>query len=239
MINDSESSFDHPYLVAKGLDGVAVRTLHGKILVPMYDVDSYKPTAVQLIDADGAKLFAPRGCRVARSVYRLSNAMYPRRRWWCEGLATGLTVLRAIQRISRYEDLVVVCFSAGTIARVARGRDSVVIADHDWWHCGNNHRWDHRADRCPTCGRRATEPAGERAARHTRLQWWQPPDPGTDANDYVAEHGLDVFADELLRLVAGRPILGPIPMPSGAPRAPDRPYTEVQIPAMQFDDTLD
>ena len=93
--------------------------------------------------------------------------------YWCEGYATALSVQAALRYLSR-QGQVVVCFSAGTLARVAR--HGYVIADND-----------------------ASE-AGEKAARETGLPWWMPPKVGMDANDWHMSQGVSALADGITRL---------------------------------------
>ena len=140
------------------------------------------------------------------------------RTWECEGYATALSIRAALKRIGRACDHVVVHFTAGNLGRYRGARYATVIADHDWWHCGAGHKWDHepKDGRCPTCGKKASPPAGQRAALRTRLPWWQPPEPGMDANDFHQAFGIDALADVLLEIVAGRPIIGPMPLQRGA-----------------------
>jgi putative DNA primase/helicase len=99
-----------------------------------------------------------------------------------EGLATGLSVragLLAMRRPAR----VMVCFSAGTMARVGPQLlgQCYVIADHD------------RPN--PQTGARA----GEVAAAATGHRWAKPDEEGADANDVHVRDGMPALLDLLRR----------------------------------------
>ena len=98
--------------------------------------------------------------------------------WWCEGLATGLSILAALRLLSR-RARVTVCFSALNLSRVARER-GIVVADRD-----------------------EESRTGENAARQTGLRYWLPPDPG-DANDFHQAYGVRALADELRKILNER-----------------------------------
>ena len=190
----------HPYLAAKGFPEAQALVLAGACLVPMRDARTGALYSLQEIHPDGTKRFLPGG-RAKGTVHRLGRHVT---RWYCEGLATGLSVRAALQRLYR-RDEVIVCFSAHNVAEVARGngRASYVVADHDLWTCTNpdcRAKWDGTWPQtlCLVCGSaRVVEPAGERYARATGLPYWMPPGAGTDANDFHQAHGVDALADEL------------------------------------------
>ena len=184
----------HPYLDAKGFPDQRMMVLDETLLVPMRPIEAYGQVAnLQRIEADGSKKFLYGG-RAKNCVYHFGRGV---EQWWCEGLATALSVQAALQRIYR-PARVSVCFSSATLSAVARR--GFVVADHDWWQCRHNHRWDDPGT-CPVCGQPGRPPAGEKAAKASRLPWWQPPKAGDDANDHHILHGLDSLADELLRLI--------------------------------------
>ena len=133
-------------------------------------MENYREVAsLQLIQPDGAKRFL-RGGRAGGCVFRLGSG---REMWWCEGLATGLSVLAALEHLYR-RARVTVCFSAGNLAKVARKAGyGVVVADHD-----------------------PNSQAGEKAAQKTGLRWWMPTEPG-DANDYHQRRGVQALAKQL------------------------------------------
>ena len=207
----------HPYLGAKGFSppaesryGETQRSrglgmvLDGMLVVPMRDPQTDDLRGLQMIDADGGKKYQPRGVVARGAVHRL-GARRPRLIWYVEGFATALSVVEALALIHRTGDQVAVCFSSGNLPVVARP-GGIVIADHDWWRCALpecRHRWDFANEVCVRCGgRRITPPAGETAARETGLPWWQPPEPGEDANDYHRRAGIDALARVLARTIA-------------------------------------
>ncbi len=161
----------HPYLERKGFPDTRMLVREGALLVPMRPVDNYSQVAsLQAIRPDGSKKFLWGG-RAGGCVYHLGSG---REQWWCEGLATGLSVQAALKRLYR-RACVSVCFSAHNLSRVARR--GIVVADHD-----------------------AKSGAGEAAARRTGLPFWLPPEPG-DANDFHQEHGLDALAEQFRRVL--------------------------------------
>ena len=164
----------HTYLARKGFPERKMLVLGETLLVPMRPIDDYQRIAsVQMIRPDGGKRFL-KGGRASSCVYHLG--LGSSEQWWCEGLATGLSILAALRLLSR-RARVTVCFSALNLARAARR--GIVIADHD-----------------------EKSGAGEKAARATGLRWWMPPEPG-DANDFHQKYGLKVLADELRRVLVG------------------------------------
>ena len=169
----------------------------GLLLVPMWGHKSGEVQSLQTITADGEKKFLPGG-RAGGAVFRIGRGG---RRWWCEGLATGLSIQAALKTLYR-KDEVVVCFSASNLAKVATS--GMVVADHDSWSCSKCHlRWYgdwpwEETELCPECGYgESTPPAGEKAARDTGLLYWMPLDAGTDANDYAQRMGDRALAEEL------------------------------------------
>ncbi len=164
----------HPYLARKGFPERKMFVLDETLLVPMRPIDGYERIAsLQMIRPDGGKLFL-KGGRASGCVYHLG--LGSSEQWWCEGLATGLSVLAALKLLSR-RARVTVCFSASNLSRVAR--HGIVVADHD-----------------------AGSQAGEKAARQTGLRYWLPPEPG-DANDFHQACGVRALADELRRVLVG------------------------------------
>ncbi len=133
--------------------------------------DYTQVSSLQLIRPDGSKRFL-KGGRASGCVYCLGSGY---EQWWCEGLATGLSVQTALRLFYR-RARVTVCFSASNLAKAARR--GIVIADHD-----------------------EKSGAGEKAARATGLRWWMPPEPG-DANDFHRSYGVRALAEQLSRALA-------------------------------------
>ena len=92
-------------------------------------------------------------------------------RWLVEGFATGLSV-RAALRSMYLDDAVIVCFSAGNLAKIS---GTYVVADND------------------------SSGTGQNAAQKTGLPWWMPPSTG-DANDFHQERGLAALS-QILRVL--------------------------------------
>lgn len=196
---------EHPYLASKGFDAHQglVLPAEGLLLVPMWNMQGTEIRAVQTIDEQGRKKFQPRGCAVANTAHFLGGrrGMW----WWCEGYATGLSILQAINALYRSDDRVVVAFSAGAIAKYAKR--GVIVAEHDRYKCNAvecGHRWaaEWGDTRCPQCSsERVSPPAGERAAREAGLPFWKSPIAGEDANDYWRREGTAALADHLRELI--------------------------------------
>ena len=198
MLNRAEFEH-HPYLVAKGFPSERGFVLNNELLIPMID-GSGRVWSLQRIDPDGNKLYLSGG---RASGMRLNMGSIEGRKWFCEGYATALSIRTAL-RIRRIPDTVVMCFSSDGIVKVSKGcKDGVVVADHDWWRCGNRacaHRWDGvwPQEACPQCGNISlTAPAGEKSARDAALPWWMPPAAGDDANDFHQQHGTGKLGDVL------------------------------------------
>ncbi len=209
----------HPYLEAKGFPhqrglvcsetiphrGLPGRpppppwVLQGDLIVPMRHYSNNRLLTVQRIDAEGNKKFLSGG-QAREAVLRIGPAR-PRERWFCEGFATALSLMAALDHLSRSRGSeVVVCFSDGTLRRVAsRG---YVVADHDQHICpkpprGCSYRWSEPKavpQYCPVCDEdKVLQAAGEKAAMATGLPYYLPPFVG-DVNDVHARWGIPALA---------------------------------------------
>ena len=114
----------HDYLARKGFPTHQGLVLDGMLLVPMRDPDSSELRSLQTISADGEKRFL-KGGRAKGSVFVFGAGTET---YYCEGYATGLSIRAALTSLYR-QVRVVVCFSAGNLAHVAKR--GYVIADHD------------------------------------------------------------------------------------------------------------
>lgn len=163
----------HPYLESKGFPQECGMVHEGDLIVPMWDFEAYgkRLNSAQRISAAGAKKFLFGG-KAKGSVYKIGSGV---EHWHCEGLATGLSIAAALKALYR-RGTVVVSFSAGNLANVAKAIGGFVVADHD------------------------ASGTGERVARETGLPWWMPPDVGADANDFHQQHGIRNLAVMLNRL---------------------------------------
>ena len=175
MVEDSKPA-EHPYLERKGFPtAVGMVDAENRLLIPAWRQGAI--SAVQAITPAGVKRFLPAGCRMDGARHRLGRLGSPGLVWIVEGYATGLSVLAALQLARRTDDEVVVCFSAGQLAKEgaryapSRGR---VVADRD------------------------KSAAGEEAARKTGLPYWLPPAWG-DANDVMLEHGVAWLRSVLIK----------------------------------------
>lgn len=165
----------HPYLARKGFPQLAGLVDDGRLIVPMYAAPHCRRVvSVQRIAEDGSKLFL-RGGVAKDAVYHLGRGSTD---VLVEGYATGLSVRAAMTALYR-DCRVVVCFSAGNLASVARLYPrGFVVADND--HSG----------------------AGQQAAEKSGLPWVMPTTVG-DANDLHQREGLGALC-ALLNGTPGR-----------------------------------
>lgn len=169
-----EGSFlaKHPYLTAKGFDGVYGLVRNEMLLIPMHDATWYKDVVnVQQIDADGLKRFLTGG-RAGGAIHRL-GARNARFAVLCEGYATGLSLAEALNLLPGPSQ-VVVCFSAVNLERIAPLYPAGLVAADN--------------DRSQT---------GERTAKATGLKWVMPVEIGTDFNDLHQSNGVYAVVERL------------------------------------------
>ena len=173
------------------------------LVLPVYNPQG-KVRSAQYIAADGSKKFEWRG-QIGGNFHRIGSVTR-REIWLCEGFATGMSVLASLRKRS-IRVQVYVTFASQNLKRVGtalvkRGAADRIftVADHDYWHCRNKHQWDgpEYVRICPSCGEVGTMPAGMKAAIDVGSPWWQPPKPGTDANDYYQAYGPYQLAKELV-----------------------------------------
>ena len=167
----------HPYLVRKGFpQECGLVDTDGRLVVPMRKATRYEEiVSVQHIAEDGTKRFLAGGA-AKDAVHHIGRGPLD---ILVEGYATGLSVRAAIRAMYQ-QARVVVCFSAGNLASVARlYKRARVIADHD------------------------ASGAGEAAARKAGLPWAMPSDVGMDANDLMLRDGIGAVCD-LLGLAQGK-----------------------------------
>jgi putative DNA primase/helicase len=157
----------HEYLARKGFPleqgNVWTRTKEGitqKLLVIPMRVDG-NVVGCQLIDEAGSKKFLT-GQRTSNAVYVMDNHGRP---VLCEGYATALSIRAALQAI-RVRYRLIVCFSAGNLARIAETLpDAFLVADND------------------------LSGTGQRIAGESGRPFFLPPIPGQDFNDWARDVG--------------------------------------------------
>ena len=115
----------HPYLASKGFPELKGYVWEGNLVIPMR-IDG-NISGLQTISHDGTKRFLA-GQRNKAAVYIMDNKGVP---ILCEGMATALSVRRALKaHKTRYK--LVVCFSAGNLSDMAKSYpDCVIVADND------------------------------------------------------------------------------------------------------------
>ena len=165
----------HPYLAARGFAQAIAPVWHGRIAVPVWGPDGLQ--SMELIAPDGVKRFLAGG-RMAGGHAVIGPCDSRGRRWHVEGLATGLSVRRALGALG-VPDCVIICFSAAGLMVARNCRRALIVADND--ASGAGQQWAERAG-CP---------------------YWMPPEPG-DANDFERASGTGALAGALKPLLIGR-----------------------------------
>lgn len=164
----------HPYLERKGFRTQAGLVYEdGRLVVPMRHFANYRQIqSVQFINDAGEKKFLPGGA-AQDAVYVIGPHGAPET-WLTEGVATAYSVQAALRLLHR-PARVMVCFSAGNLARVGEQLTGFVrvVGDND-------------ASR-----------AGEESARKTGHPWVMPDAVGLDANDLQQQLGLGALVDLL------------------------------------------
>lgn len=192
----------HRYLADKGFPDLLWRVLPPescneteRLVVPLRNPKTNALQGAQTIQTDGKKKFVF-GSKASGAAHRFGVGSMGLR-VYCEGFASGLSILRSLRAFSADYD-VFVCFSAGNIAKVTnetriRGVPQIVIADNDLSHCRScGYRGGiGLTDPCPQCGepKNIMRNPGAAAAARTGLRYWMPPDVGSDANDFDLAYG--------------------------------------------------
>ena len=152
----------HAYLGKKGFpetEGLVWRPTEDQNLLVIPMKIGEKLVGCQMIDRDGGKKFLfGQQCRGAE--YRIGNGKL---HVYCEGYATGLSVVKALQALKQPFTLRV-CFSASNMLLIAqRGPGGLVVADND------------------------ESGTGERVAKETGMPYFLPPE--GDFNDFWSDVG--------------------------------------------------
>lgn len=175
----------HPYLAEKGfpdeIGNVWIDEKAGdrKLCIPMR-IDGRLIGLQTITDREGFEKRFLYGQRTSDATYVI-DSRGPN--WFCEGYGTGLAVRAALHAIkSRYR--VVICFSAGNLARVAANCTGYVVAD-----C------DHPSPQAPLEGG-----MGWKVAQSINLPFWRATGPGIDFCDHLQAVGLFKASQELKML---------------------------------------
>ncbi len=121
----------NPYLIKKGIGAFCLKEWRDKdvLLVPVFQ-NRNEIASLQFIYADGTKKFKTGG-KVSGGYCLIGDATKPtdKRIYFCEGYATGATLFEALNA------LIVVCFNAGNMARVAEKMRPLIPAGREFVFC--------------------------------------------------------------------------------------------------------
>ncbi len=155
-ILDSCELETHPYLKSKGFEDLKGNVWNTILVIPMRI--GAKIVGAQMIAENGQKKFlAGQRTNDACFIMGTGEPIY------CEGYATGLSIMKALTA-GKMRRSVVVCFSAGNMQRLAK--TGMVVADND------------------------ASGTGERVAKATGLKYWMSDVTGEDFNDAQNRMGL-------------------------------------------------
>lgn len=165
------------YLARKGFPDMSANMWFRKdseplLVIPMM-IDR-KVVGCQLIAEDGNKRFL-KG-QITKGAYfpigQGDNLFY------VEGYASGLSLQKILQSL-KISHRVIIAFSAGNIAYLAKKHNGFVIADND------------------------ASVTGERVARESGCKWWMPPTVDQDINDYHLAAGIFKVSQEIKKAFYG------------------------------------
>jgi putative DNA primase/helicase len=157
-ILDASELATHPYLKRKGFEELQGNVWNDILVIPMRIGKNL--VGAQLIDEAGGKKFLT-GQKTNDACFVMGSGTPI----YCEGYATGLSIMRALT-VGKMRRSVVVCFSAGNLKRLATDPAGLVVADND------------------------VSLTGERVAKATGLKYWMSDAVGEDFNDFQLRVGL-------------------------------------------------
>jgi len=157
-ILEASTLAEHPYLKRKGFETMLGNVWNDILLIPMRVGNGL--VGVQLIDEAGQKKFLT-GQKTSDACFVMGQGAPI----YCEGYATGLSIMKAITA-GKMRKSVVVCFSAGNMQKLANDPRGMVVADND------------------------KSLTGERVAKATGLKYWMSDSVGEDFNDFQLRVGL-------------------------------------------------
>lgn len=160
----------HGYLKTKGFPDEEANVWMNEgvpiLVIPMRERG--RLVGCQLISESGEKKFLL-GQRTAGVEFIFDNKGP---HYYCEGYATALSLRQVLKNMKR-RYTIHVCFSAGNLARMAKGQSGYVIADND------------------------ASGTGQRVAEQSGLPYWMSDVVGEDANDYAQRVGIFKFSQSL------------------------------------------
>ena len=173
----------HPYLQRKKISAHGARRDGKDLAVPMRDIDG-KLWGVQTIKPDGGKVFMSGG-RVQGTFASMGTLRPDEPVIIAEGFATAAT-MREATRLT-----VLAAFDSGNLMEVARAVRAADPARLIIMAADNDHHLPRRAVPMPNVGETKATAAAAAVGGVVLMPGFTTADPGTDWNDYAAQHGKD------------------------------------------------
>jgi len=173
----------HPYLARKGIGAHGARRDGKDLAVPMRDIDG-KLWGIQTVKPDGGKLFLAGG-RVQGTFATLGELRPGEPVIIAEGFATAATMREATGLT------VLAAFDSGNLIEVARAVRAADPARLIVMAADNDHHLPRWAVPLPNVGETKAKAAAAAVGGVVLMPSFTPADPGTDWNDYAAQHGKD------------------------------------------------
>lgn len=136
------------------------------VVIPMM-LDK-KIMGCQIISEDGSKKFL-KGQITKGAYFQIGQG---ENLFYTEGYASGLSLQKILQAL-KISHRIIIAFSAGNIAYLAKKRNGFIVSDND------------------------KSGTGERVARESGCKWWMPPVVGYDINDYHMHAGIFKVMQEI------------------------------------------
>ena len=206
--NRSEPVTRHPYLEKKGVEAHGLRIdSKNRLVVPMRDLDG-KIWSLQTISAEGEKQYTAGGRK--KGLHVIVGEYDPARPLvFAEGFATAASVHQA----SRLP--VAVVFDSGNLKPVAEAYRERNPIQPLIFAADNDHHLPLRKSpagrELPNVGVEKAQEAARAVNGTVRIPEFTRGNPGTDWNDYAAQHGLEAVASAFGQLGRSNPLASETP----------------------------
>jgi phage/plasmid primase-like uncharacterized protein len=223
--NRSEPATTHPYLERKGVEGHGLRIdSKGRLVIPMREVDG-KIWSLQTISADGEKHYTSGGRK--KGLHAMVGAYDPAKPLvFAEGFATAASVHQATGHP------VAVVFDSGNLKSVAEAYRARNAAQTLIFAADNDHYKSPSGRELPNVGLEKAEEAARAVNGAVAVPAFERDNPGTDWNDYAAQHGLGAVAGAfggLLRSALGVSDAPGVAKPQEVRPSPERSFPEEEV----------